>query len=145
MLFEPFNSCVILGKKLTAILLPCERGQVDYPCQYRIPLYAPSSLRMGTSKWPGGSVYLQVQWITSCILCRNAPPPPSIAQEPGSPSSLADPTGMRTMRSISESLEVVGKASLGKSGIQKEKGFLSLSWPARVLKFLFWITSEKSR
>lgn len=72
------------------------------------------------------------------------PPPPSIAQEPGSPFSLADPIRMRTMRSISESLEVVGKASLGKSGIQKEKAFLSLSWPARVLKFLFWITSEKS-
>ena len=53
------------------------------------------------------------------------PHPPSIAQEPGSPSSLAKPTGMRTMRSVSESLEVVGRAALGKSGKQKEKAFLS--------------------
>ena len=109
-----------------------------------IPLYAPSSLSMRTSKWPGGILCCRFNGSLPVSFV-GTPHPPSIAQEPGSPSSLAEPTGMRTMRSVSESLEVVGRASLGKSGKQKEKAYLRLSWPARVLKFLFWIANEKSR
>lgn len=59
------------------------------------------------------------------ILWRTPPPFPSIAQEPGSPSSLAEPTGMRTMRSVSDSLEVAGEHHLASKESRKKKGFLA--------------------